>query len=253
MGHGIYFGNTTIRNTIVRRNTVKNCVSSGIHVDHTMVASGNQVKDNVLFNNGVQLEHRTSPITMVPELHPVLRAELQYRVLRQCVLLPDQRNSCACGSCVNSPNWVDYGTFSNNRYFNPYNEVSIEQFNTDAGIRRYYTLEKWQDEMGQDAGSTRFPERRNAHATLSELTGNLVVNGTFDTNVDGWGGWPTMRPRRTTRTTWTMAACAPTCRTTRCMTPTRSAVLMISRSRTGAGTGCASACIPTTTVSCWPD
>ncbi|MEZ4760448.1 MAG: hypothetical protein R2810_11775 [Flavobacteriales bacterium] len=55
MGHGIYFGNTTIRNTIVRRNTVKNCVSSGIHVDHTMVASGNQVKDNVLFNNGVQL------------------------------------------------------------------------------------------------------------------------------------------------------------------------------------------------------
>ena len=192
MGHGIYFGNTTIRNTIVRRNTVKNCVSSGIHVDHTMVASGNQVKDNVLFNNGVQLSISdfsnyngpgAAPPYYVPSFNTVYSGNVFYCLTKEQL--------CMRQLHVNSPNWVDYGTFSNNRYFNPYNEVSIEQFNTDAGIRRYYTLEKWQDEMGQDAGSTRFPERRNAHATLSELTGNLVVNGTFDTNVDGWGGWPT--------------------------------------------------------------
>ena len=55
MGIGIYFGNTSITNTIAQRNTVYNCPQSGIHVDHTMVTTGLQIKDNVFFNNGVQI------------------------------------------------------------------------------------------------------------------------------------------------------------------------------------------------------
>ena len=192
MGHGIYFGNITIQNSVVQGNTVKNCVSSGIHVDHTMVSSGNQVKDNVLFNNGVQLSISdfsnyngpgATPPFHVPAFNTVYSGNVMYCLTKEQL--------CMRQLHVNSPNWVDYGTFSNNRYFNPFNEVSIEQFNTNAGIRRFFTLEKWQDEQGEDAGSARFPERRNAHATVTELTPNLVINGTFTSNVTGWGGWPT--------------------------------------------------------------
>src|SRR5690606_12797232 len=55
IGFGIYFGNTSIRNATVERNTVARCEGAGIHVDHTMVSSGNIIRDNVLFDNKIQL------------------------------------------------------------------------------------------------------------------------------------------------------------------------------------------------------
>lgn len=190
--HGIYFGDSDIKNTIVQRNTVANCAGSGIHVDHTMLSTGNQVKDNILFNNEIQISISDAsnyngagalPPYHLDDFNDVYSGNIMYCTKKEqwCML---QLHVYA-----NAP--VDFGTFSNNRYFNPWNEVSTWVKNTFAGTHTYYTLEQLQQELGEDVGSTRSLQRLNANAVTTELGGELVVNGTFNSNVTGWGGWPT--------------------------------------------------------------
>lgn len=189
---GIYFGNTDITNTSVLRNTVYNCPQAGIHVDHTMVTSGIQVKDNILFNNGCQItmsdySNNTGsgavPPYYVANYNDVYSGNVMY-CLTKDQLCMQQLNLYGA-----TP--VDFGTFTNNYYFNPYNELSIRVRNLFAGWAKVYSLERWQQERGEDAGSTRSPLRLVAFATLQENSGNLVQNGTFTNNVNGWTGWPT--------------------------------------------------------------
>ncbi|MBV6406210.1 MAG: right-handed parallel beta-helix repeat-containing protein [Flavobacteriales bacterium] len=189
--HGIYFGNISIKNTLVQHNTVANCLGSGIHVDHTMVSTGNQIKDNVLFNNTVQLSisdfsncngpGATAPYH-VPAFNDVYTGNVMY------ALSVDQL--CMRQYHVYSANWVDYGTFNNNYYFNPYNDRSILQFNTYAGVMKYFSLERWQAERGEDAGSFRSPKTMSPYEVTDVLSANLVPNGSFAYDVNGWSGWP---------------------------------------------------------------
>jgi hypothetical protein len=189
---GIYFGNTSITNTIVERNTVARCNGAGIHVDHTMVSSGNQVKDNVIFDNNVQLSlsdfsnyngpGATAPYH-VPSFNTIYSGNVLYSVR------PEQL--CMRQFHVYSQNHVDFGTFSNNRYFNPYNELSIRIQNFQGAGTKDYTLERWQSTFNEDAGSTRSPLRLSPYAVTDVLGTNQVPNGNFDYNVSGWGGWPT--------------------------------------------------------------
>ena len=191
IGHGIYFGNTTNKNDLIQYNTVFNCPSAGIHYDHTMVSSGNQVKDNVLYNNQWQLSlsdvsnsvgtGATSPF-FVPSYNDVISGNLMY-----CL---KEGQECLHEYNCYSATPVDFGTFSNNRYYNPYNELSIEVHNTFAGTHTYYHLEGWQTERGEDAGSSRSAQHLNAYGVSSVLQTNMVANGTFVSNVTGWGGWP---------------------------------------------------------------
>ncbi len=191
VAHGIYFGNISIKNTLVEYNTVANCSKSGIHVDHTMVSTGNQVKNNTLFNNLYQLSisdysnYNTPGASApfhVPSFNTVYSGNIMYSMSK------DQE--CMHQIHVYSSTLVDFGTFSNNRYFNPYNELSIEIHNQTAGTREFFSMERFAAEFGEDAGSSRHPLRQDIYGTLSELSANLVVNGTFTTNATGWGGFP---------------------------------------------------------------
>ena len=191
MGIGIYFGNTSIKNTTAQRNTVYNCPQSGIHVDHTMVTTGLQIKDNVFFNNGVQITVSdysnatgagATPPYYVPNYNDVYSGNVMY------CLTKDQL--CMLQYNTHGANPVDFGTFSNNRYFNPYNELSIKVINFVSGAPRYFTLERWQAEKNEDGGSTRSTQRLSAYATVDDLSANLVQNGSFTNNVNGWTGWP---------------------------------------------------------------
>lgn len=192
MAHGIYFGNISIKNTTVEWNTVANCSVSGIHVDHTMVSAGNKVRNNTLFNNGeVQLSisdfsnYNTpgaSAPFYVPSFNTLYSGNIMY------CLSKDQQ--CMLQTHVNSATLVDFGAFSNNRYFNPYNELSIQVHNTTAGTREFFSMERWAQQFSEDAGSARHPLRQDIYSTVSELSANLVVNGDFNSNVTGWGGFP---------------------------------------------------------------
>ena len=190
--HGIYFGNLVIRNTMVRRNTVSNCLGSGINYDHTMASVGNTLRDNILFNNNVQLSvsdysnyHGPSAVApyYVPSYNDVITGNSMYCLTREQLCMKQF-------NCYNATA-VDFGTFTNNKYYNPYNELSIFHHNLNSAQQRYYTVERWKAERNEDVGSTRSPLRLEIYATASELTGNLVANGTFVSNIGGWSGWPT--------------------------------------------------------------
>jgi hypothetical protein len=190
-GIGIYYGNTSIKNTTAQRNTVYNCPQYGIHVDHTMVTSGLQIKDNILFNNSVQIAisdysnatgEGATPPYYVANYNDVYSGNVMYSL--------NKDQLCMLQFNTHGATPVDFGTYSNNRYFSPYNEMSIKVVNFAAGDR-YYALERWQAEKNEDAGSTRSPLRLPDHVTLQELGPNLVQNGDFTTHVNGWGGWPT--------------------------------------------------------------
>lgn len=185
MGIGIYFGNSSIKNTIAQRNTVYNCPQYGIHVDHTAVTSGVQVKDNILFNNGIQLVISDySGGVYVPSYNDVYTGNVMY-----CL---DKDQLCMLQYHCHSATPVNFGTFSNNRYYNPYNELSIRTINfIDGNENRYFTLERWQQDRNTDAGSTRSPLRLTDREVIEELSANLVINGTFTNHVNGWTGWPT--------------------------------------------------------------
>ncbi|MCB0778735.1 MAG: right-handed parallel beta-helix repeat-containing protein [Flavobacteriales bacterium] len=189
--HGIYFGNTVIQNTIVRRNTVTGSSSAGIHVDHTMLSSGNQVVDNVLFNNDIQLSisdysNYNTPNASPPYHVPVYDGTYSGNVM-YC-LAADQL--CMRLYNVYDDDPVDFGTFSNNQYHNPYNEMSIWEHNTFAGSERFFSLERWQAERGEDAGSARSPLQLEAWEVTSVLGQEQIGNGDFDYDVSGWAGWP---------------------------------------------------------------
>lgn len=54
LNYGIYFGNRSIQNALVRSNVVANCVK-GVYVDHSLCSENAQVVGNTLFNNKTQL------------------------------------------------------------------------------------------------------------------------------------------------------------------------------------------------------
>ncbi|HEX2616180.1 MAG TPA: right-handed parallel beta-helix repeat-containing protein, partial [Flavobacteriales bacterium] len=193
MANGIYFGNTSIRNTTVQRNTVAHVPGGGINVDHTMTSSGYQVKDNVLFDNDIQLivsdysnyngAGATAPFYMA-NFNDVYSGNVMYCLTKDQLAM--KHFNCYSASAT------DFGTFANNKYFNPFNELSILVHNIFSGGPKYFSLERWRAVRNEDlTGSSRSPLRENAYAVTNVQGSELVDNGQFDYNVSGWGGWPT--------------------------------------------------------------
>ena len=192
INHGIYFGNTSIKNTIVRRNTVAHCAGSGIHVDHTMLSVNNEVRDNVLYDNEIQMSISdasnynsagATPPYYVPNFNDVYSGNIMY-------CLKDEQ-LCMWMYNTHSTGPVDFGTFTNNFYFNPWDEIAIIIHNTVAPWHKRFSLDRWQAERGEDAGSTISPLHLDKYEVQSVIGNNLTPNGDFDSNVNGWGGWPT--------------------------------------------------------------
>ncbi len=191
IGFGIYFGNRVIRNSIVERNIVTRCDGAGIHVDHTKLNSGNIVRDNVLFDNKVQLSisdysNSNTPGGSAPWHVPAFNTVYSGNVM-YCVR-PEQLCMRQLNVYANTP--VDFGTFINNRYFHPYDELSILVQILPASVSDRYTLERWQAERGEDVGSQRSPLRLAPFAITNYTGPDVVVNGTFDQNINGWTVWP---------------------------------------------------------------
>ncbi len=189
---GIYFGNTSIKNTIVERNTVARCKSAGIHVDHSMASTGNQIKNNVVFDCGVALSisdfsNNHGPAAVPPYHVPAFNTVFSGNILYS--IRPDQL--CMRQYHVYSPNWVDFGSFNNNRYYNPYNEMSVMMQNFQGSGVKYHTLESWQNTFSKDLNSSRCPLRLSEFEVTQVLGSNQIANGEFNYNVNSWGGWPT--------------------------------------------------------------
>ncbi|MFN3876524.1 MAG: right-handed parallel beta-helix repeat-containing protein, partial [Flavobacteriales bacterium] len=182
--HGIYFGNISNKNVLVEGNTVMNCNGAGIHVDHTMVLSGVRVENNVLWNNQVQLSISdysnyngpgAAPPYYVPAFNTIYSGNVMYSLSKDQLCMRQYH--------VYGQQWVDFGTFSNNRYFSPYNDRSIYIRRDATGTHRTFTLERWQAEMNEDAGSTRSPLYLPSMDLVQVLAPSGIANGSFSANV----------------------------------------------------------------------
>lgn len=188
MGVGIYFGNTSNVNCTVQRNTISNVSQYGINVDHCMNAANHKIKYNTIFNAGIGIcvsdySNATGPYAVSPYFVASFNDEYTGNVVYG--LTKDQL-CLKFFNCHGNP-YVDFGTFTNNVYYNPYNEPCIYFHNIYNATTKYYSLEMWQAAHGEETGSTRSPQHLVAYSTASELTGNLVTGGDFTaTSVAGW-------------------------------------------------------------------
>lgn len=84
---------------------------------------------------------------------------------------------------------VDFGTYDENFYTNPYAESTISQ--TVGSTPTEYTLSEWQSVSGQDGNSEDLS--LVYEAIPYEVTGiigsNLVANGSFDSDNASWYAW----------------------------------------------------------------
>ena len=192
--NGFYYGNLKVQNTVLQNNTFAHCSGNGILVDHTMLSSGNQITGNTCFDNHYQITFSdwsnysgtgaVSPYSMPTYPNETITGNILYSMNKDQLCMRQMQ--------VWTPGGCDFGTFTNNRYFNAWDESSIMQDYTMAGgTYKYYSVARWQNDKVEDAGSTAHPLKLNAYVVTGELSTNLVQNGTFDVNANGWGGYPT--------------------------------------------------------------
>jgi Right handed beta helix region len=190
--HGIYSGNLSVRYTSVINNTVADCRGSGLHLDHTMLSEGNVVSDNVFFNNETQISisdfsNNWGPGAVAPYYVPQYEQTFSGNVFFS--LRADQL--CMLQYHVYSPQWTDFGDYSNNYYYNPYEEQSILVHNIMGGKFYRYTLARWKHDRQEDLNSSASPRQLPSYKVIGYQSENLVNNGDFANNVAGWDGWPT--------------------------------------------------------------
>jgi hypothetical protein len=194
LGVGIYFGNTNIINTTVQRNTVYNIPGVGINVDHMMNSVNYKVKYNTMFNCDIGMSISDFSTTNGPNaVPPYYVANFNDEYTGNVVYSLTKDQLCVRFYNCHGNNYVDFGTFTNNQYFNPYDEMSIFYHNLFNAFSKTYSLEMWQGAHAEETGSSRSPLRLAPYSTVSELTGNLVTSGDFTaTDVSAWSAsvWP---------------------------------------------------------------
>ena len=152
---GMYFGNAAITGARVRRNTAIRC-EVGIIVDHTMASSDNQITDNVLFGNrNFQIGFADYSNTNGPAAVPPY-AVSHYNDLFSGNTCYAMSNTQYIAQFVNV--WydgVDFGTFTNNKYYNLWNmnSFTLEKF-IPSYSRTFYNLSQWVTMHGGETGAT---------------------------------------------------------------------------------------------------
>lgn len=192
ISHGIYFGNSGIRNTTVERNTVANCTGTGIHVDHTMDSEGNSILDNVVYNNANQIRfsdfsNYNGAGATYPYFVPAYNTQVSGNTF--CSLERDQASMIWLQ--VHTAQHTDFGSFDNNIYYNPFNEQSIKVVdNFNGNLEHRYTLGKWQQDYQRDHNSTSSPFWMDGYTISDYLSGELITNGNFNDGLNNWSWWP---------------------------------------------------------------
>ncbi len=83
---------------------------------------------------------------------------------------------------------INLAFLDSNYYFNPYDFYAfhVQLIDSYLSTNSYYTLSQWQEKYGQDLSSKATFFFRNRYIIDSVLSDNLVLNGTFANNYDGW-------------------------------------------------------------------
>jgi parallel beta-helix repeat protein len=172
---GIYMDDSS-GNALIQDNTVMNCSSSGIYLHNS---NKNRIKGNTIFNCGdAALMMRQDGYSPIPIARNLVENNYLYSV---------DENSFS----LMLMNWEDknlnFATYTGNYYCSPYNDICIYTETRISNATNYYTVNQWK--ALKDPGAKSSHVRWNAYSVIDVIGDNLIVNGDFNTNLDGWWCW----------------------------------------------------------------
>jgi parallel beta-helix repeat protein len=178
--HGIYMDDAT-RNVELADNTFANCGGSGIfiHGSHHL-----NILNNRVFNNTTSL--------LMFEDNNAGTALIRSNDIRhnQFFAKGDLQTVTTLRSINNDMD--QFGTMDSNYYCKPIGDsfvIETLQNKDGASVNHGFDLYKWKSFSGKDLSSKTAP-KKNASYSLKSLVGNnLLVNGSFDTNLNGTSFW----------------------------------------------------------------
>ncbi len=168
-------------NAVIENNTVYNVIGRGISIHNS---SFNQVRNNTVFNcnngslvfehdyNGGMLSGNVSSGNILYNIHA-------------------NENALKVLNWHQSETGLNFGTYSNNYYINPYFDAVVYTAQYGTNIRGSFDLlQKEYSEKGwstlSDAGAKASPSKLDTFKIISTIGNDLVTNGTFDQNMNGW-------------------------------------------------------------------
>lgn len=168
-------------NAIIENNTVYNVIGRGISIHNS---SFNQVRNNTVFNcnsgslvfehdyNGGMLSGNVSTGNILYNIHA-------------------NENALRVQNWHQSETGLSFGTYFNNYYINPYYNAVVytaEYGNNASGnfdlLQKEYSVSGWRGLY--DAGAKASPAKLDTFKIISTNSNDLVTNGTFDQNMNGW-------------------------------------------------------------------
>lgn len=169
-------------NAVIENNTVYNIAGRGISIHNS---TGNQILSNTVFNcnngslvfehdyNGGMLSNNISNGNILYNIH-------------------DNEYALRVQNWNESETGLNFGAFSGNYYINPYADAPIytAQYGNDENgayglIQKEYSARGWMDK--NDAAGKERPLKLQNYKVDTYTGNNLVTNGNFDNNIDGWG------------------------------------------------------------------
>ncbi len=171
--YGIYMDQGVTYNTI-RHNTIVDVATAGIFINtgnHHML-----IEENLVVDFGVRGIQVLETVSANSTHHNLFTHNLVYSYR-------EDTEPVVIFSLFGTEATI--ATFTQNYLFHPYSEYTMRRGNYSN--QRPYTLEEWESiSPAQASGNYLSPFQFTGYKVNSDLTGNLVQNGTFDSNVAGW-------------------------------------------------------------------
>ncbi len=184
---GIYMDDGS-GNALIRDNTVVNCAAAGVMLHNSI---NNTVSGNTLFScAGGSIFMQQDSISTTPVAKNAITKNILYSVDESefPLVLTNWENGN-----------LDFATYAGNYYCSPYNDLSISTLCRINNSTRYrdYPVSQWK--AIRDAGAKSSHVSWNAYSVIDVTSGNLIVNGDFEYNADGWACWS---PTNTCTSSW---------------------------------------------------
>jgi len=144
--------------------------------------SGHIIKDNLFFNydlNGLVFANDVSD-----------RINVNNTLTDNTFVSLKPDNYFISKSTTNNTDNYNPGTLNNNTYFNPFEAIGFKSSKTGSGtIHREFSLPAWKAETGGESSSKNLFFGWNEYEVTDTTGNNLINNGTFDNDVNGWSKW----------------------------------------------------------------
>ncbi|MDZ4711706.1 MAG: right-handed parallel beta-helix repeat-containing protein [bacterium] len=182
---GIYVNGALMKNSTISGNTCYTNRYYGILIDHKNTPVNNVITDNTCYNNffGQILFTDFSAVNYVPSFNTVVRRNILYSL--------QAAQNCMEQRVKTSASFSDYGNFDSNYYCNPYSEFVVRRTNSfGTYVTTPYSLSAYQSLSNEDLNSKATLYSFDQYGITDTLSGNLITNFHFNTNVSNWVNWP---------------------------------------------------------------